>query len=206
MPELVEVGPIIKSAARKHGTTSREVREATGRAHLAARVEAMRRMREAGMTLPAIGEFFGLDHTTVYHHVGRGGQGGARAGSRCAGCGEVLPLDAYNRDPRRADGVKSYCRACHRQVLARARHRKGVTYRTRRIEGAPRERLAVDVSPELRVLLRDTAERHRITMSYIVERALAKAMACRDCRGRLRQEGSDNCVVCDRMWTQGATA
>lgn len=34
---------------------------------------------------------------------------------RCSMCGEVKPLDAFNRNRRGALGLRSYCRACQRE-------------------------------------------------------------------------------------------
>ena len=47
---------------------------------IAARACAMRRIRaETNLSLKQIGEFFGLDHTTVLHHLGRNGRADAAA-------------------------------------------------------------------------------------------------------------------------------
>lgn len=64
---------VAEEAAREYGVDLGQIRSrARSRAVVRARQEAMRRIRdEMGRTYPEIGQWFGLDHTTVIHGVRR---------------------------------------------------------------------------------------------------------------------------------------
>ena len=168
---------------------------------VAARRDAIRRMADAGMSASGIARAVRRSHGSVLAVIGTSA-GGADAGSRCSQCGEVKPLDRYSLHRRKADGCQSYCLPCGADIDRRA---KLVAYRRRR-NGEGGVPMSVRINRQLRDVLDDTAQRHRVTKTAIVERALTRALACKDCGRRLRQVGSDCCSQCDSMWTPSAVA
>lgn len=64
------ISEIPKAIAKVHGITLRELLGTSRKRHIvAARAEAIKMLREAGLSLPAIGAILRRDHTTILHHV-----------------------------------------------------------------------------------------------------------------------------------------
>ena len=199
---LVEVAPIINAAARAHHVKAWQVRDGDdGERVRAAREQAMREMRQAGMTLRGIGELLGCAHTAVRAvaadiDVGGRARRGVLPGKRCSRCAELKCLDEFARNVHSTDLRQSACRDCTRECDRAYRRRE---FR-RRANGEARHNTNVRLRVEVHELLKDTAERHGVTMATIVERSVAKTLACKDCRKRLRRMGSDYCLACDQQW------
>lgn len=77
---LIQARTIVEEVAQQHRVPSSDIYSHNRRAYIvAARACAIRRIRdETGLKLTAIGDLFGLDHSTVLYHLNGSGNG-ARA-------------------------------------------------------------------------------------------------------------------------------
>lgn len=73
---------IIRAVALEHGLQPRDLLGRDRFGHfIAARREAMVRLREAGFSYPQIGRFLGRDHSTIVFHVNKAKAGNHRQGT-----------------------------------------------------------------------------------------------------------------------------
>lgn len=190
---LVEVAPIIRQVARQHHVRAEQLR--SGEAPDARR-EAARALREAGLSLREVGRLLDCDHTTAQRWCRGVAAGDGQAGKVCSRCRQLKPLDAYTFKRESADARQSHCLACARKADRAYRHR----IRHRRANGEERCNTHVRLHADVHALVKDTAERHRVTMATIVERAVVRSLACTNCHRALRTQGSDLCPACARVW------
>lgn len=196
----MEVGKILNRTARLHHCKAVQIRENSSKEpHVkAARLEVIATLYREGISRTEISEFMNCSVREI-----RNACNGAERiredselSKRCNACDELKKLSEFPRNKNSTDLCQPHCRECQRQVDKRYRERTA-----RRPRGQKRHRTSLHIHEGLRLLLEDTATRHKVTMSEIVERSLAKSMACVNCRKAIRALGGDDCSRCRQEWT-----
>lgn len=165
-----------------------------------ARLEVIRTLYSEGVSQEEICDFLKIDIVEINDACNGIEQirTGSRLGKRCNACDIPKELSSFPRNKNTTDLCQPHCRECQRVVDKRYRERTA-----RRPKGQKRHRTSLHIHEGLRELLEDTAARHKVTMSEIIERSLAKSMACVNCRRAVRALGGDDCLRCRQEWNAG---
>lgn len=200
----VEVGKLLNHTARMHKCRAWMVRDNVDHPKTKeARQEVIQTLYKEGVSENDISAFLNcsIEELRKICNGTKQDRKDTQLGKRCNICDETKKLSDFPRNKNSTDMCQPHCRECQRIADKRYRERT-----KRRPPGQKRHKTSLHIHEALRKLLEDTAQRHQVTMSEIVERAITKAMACTNCKRALRQVGGDDCSTCRAEWAPEVAA